>query len=92
MTQITILSFAKFREMFGATHAIEVAENATVLDALVTFAGLVPAAGAELFEQNNLRGHVILMYNRERIDAEDAAEIKVAEGDELVLYPPVSGG
>ena len=52
----------------------------------------VPAAQTGLFENGSLKGHVVFMYNGERIDAEDASEITVEDGDEIVLYPPVSGG
>ena len=65
---------------------------ATILSVLHSFAESVPAARDELFDGDSLRGHVILMYNRERIDADDAKEIVVSDGDEIVLYPPVSGG
>lgn len=92
MSQITVVSFARFREIFGGTHTITTADNATVLSALQTFADAVPQARTELFEENTLRSHVILMYNRERIDADEAAGIPVRDGDEIVLYPPVSGG
>ena len=93
MTDITIRAFAKFREMFGAETALSAADGATVLDSLLQFAETVPAAKEELFDGENLKEHVVLMYNRERIDAEDAAEITVEEeGDEIVLYPPETGG
>ncbi len=92
MSQITVVSFARFREMFGGTHTITTENDATVLSALLTFADAVPQARAELFAGETLRGHVILMYNRERIDADEAADISVRDGDEIVLYPPVSGG
>ncbi|MDV0444281.1 MoaD/ThiS family protein [Methanorbis rubei] len=92
MTEVTILAFAKFREQFGEKNMITTDSGATVLAALEKFAEIIPAARGELFEENRLRGHVIIMYNRERIDSEEAAEITVGEGDEIVLYPPVSGG
>ena len=92
MAEITIRAFAKFREMFGAENSLSVLPGASVSDALVQFAEAVPAAGTELFEAGVLKSHIVLMYNRERIDAEDAAEILLEDGDEIVLYPPVSGG
>lgn len=92
MSEICILAFAGFREKFGERNAVSAPEGATVLSVLQMFAEDVPAAREELFDGGVLRGHVILMYNRERIDADDAAEITVSDGDEIVLYPPVSGG
>ena len=92
MNEITILAFAGFREKFGEKNTVAVPKGATVLSVLHTFAETVPAAQDELFDSGHLHGHVILMYNRERIDADDAEEITVSDGDEIVLYPPVSGG
>lgn len=92
MTDITIRAFAKFREMFGAETPLSVSDGASVLDALLQFAETISQAKEELFDGDVLKEHVVLMYNRERIDAEDAAEISLSDGDEVVLYPPVSGG
>ena len=93
MAEITIRAFAKFREMFGAENVISVSDGSTVLDSLVQFAKTkASAAEDEIFECGVLKSHIVLMYNRERIDSEDAAEIAVEDGDEIVLYPPVSGG
>ena len=61
------------------------------VSSLVQFAKTA-AADDEIFEGGVLKSHIVLMYNRERIDSEDAAEIAVEDGDEVVLYPPVSGG
>ena len=90
MAEITIRAFAKFREIFGAETVISVPDGSTVLDSLVQFAKT--AAEDEIFEGGVLKSHIVLMYNREHIDSEDAAEIAVENGDEVVLYPPVSGG
>ncbi|HJJ92715.1 MAG TPA: MoaD/ThiS family protein [Methanocorpusculum sp.] len=92
MIEVTILAFAKFREKFGEKNTVTVSNGETVLSVLHTFAETLPSARDELFEERQLRRHVILMYNRERIDANDAEEIIVANGDEIVIYPPVSGG
>ncbi|MDO5845452.1 MAG: MoaD/ThiS family protein [Methanocorpusculum sp.] len=91
MTEITIRAFAKFRELFGAETKISVPSGASVYDGLLAFAE-VKNAEAELFAETELKPHIVLMYNRERIDAEDAKSISLKDGDEIVLYPPVSGG
>ncbi len=92
MPEITIRAFAKFRELFGAETPLTVPEGSTVAAALTQFAASVPAAKDELFDADGLKSHVVLMYNRERIDSDDAEDITLADGDEVVLYPPVSGG
>ena len=92
MITVTIHAFAKYRELFGEETKVEVPEEATVYDALIIFAGMRMKAQTELFDGASLKSHVVLMYNRERIDADDAAVITLEDGDEVVLYPPVSGG
>ncbi|ABN06652.1 hypothetical protein Mlab_0478 [Methanocorpusculum labreanum Z] len=92
MPQITIRSFAKFRELFGEVNTVSVPEGTSILGALLAFAKTQKDGMDELFAGGKLGSHIILMYNRERIDSDDAKTIHMAEGDELVIYPPVSGG
>jgi len=92
MTSITVRSFARYRELFGDSVTIDVPPGSTISDALILFAVQKPAAQTEIFEGMTLKSHVVLMYNKERIDLDEATSITVEEGDELVLYPPVSGG
>ncbi len=92
MTTITIRSFVKYRDLFGAEKTIDVPMGGTIEDALILFAGEKPAVQTELFENSILKSHIVLMYNKERIDHEDIRDITLNEGDEIVLYPPVSGG
>lgn len=92
MPELTVKSFAKYKDLFGADKKIDVPLGGTITDALILFAGQVPKAQTELFENGRLKSSVVLMYNNERIDFEDADTITLEDGDELVLYPPVSGG
>lgn len=92
MTEIIIRSFAKYRDLFGAEHKVEVPIGGTIADALILFAGEHPVAQTELFEQGMLKSHVVLMHNKERVDHEDINKITPENGDQIVLYPPVSGG
>lgn len=92
MPTITIHSFARFRELFGEKNQVEVPSGANILFTLREFAGTNPIIREELFDDSFIKSHVILMYNRERIDLEEADRIEVSNGDEIVIYPPVSGG
>lgn len=92
MPQITIRSFARFRELFGEVNTLSVPEGTSVLGALLAFAKTQKDGMDELFPKGAFGSHIILMYNRERIDSDDVKTLHTAEGDEIVIYPPVSGG
>lgn len=92
MPEVTIRSFAKFREMFGEINKVNIEGKATVYDCIEKFAESNDTAKSELFSSEGIKGHIIIMFNRERIDIEEAKENEVRDGDEIVFYPPVSGG
>jgi len=92
MTSITIHSFARYRELFGEKAEMEIPTGSTISDALILFAVQKPQAQTEIFDGMTLKSHVVIMYNKERIDTEEATTITLQDGDEVVLYPPVSGG
>ncbi|HJJ43754.1 MAG TPA: MoaD/ThiS family protein [Methanocorpusculum sp.] len=92
MPQITIRSFAKFRELFGEMNSLSVPDGTSILGTLLAFAKTQQGGMQELFTKAELSSHIIIMYNRERIDSDDAKTIQMVEGDEIVIYPPVSGG
>jgi molybdopterin converting factor subunit 1 len=80
---IDVRLFAMLRERAGRdTVTVEVADGATVRDAVDAVANTHGLA--DLFE----RMPVVMAVNREYAD-DDA---RLAEGDELALIPPVSGG
>lgn len=78
--------------MFGEINKITVLEGASVYECIKLFAETNEKAKTELFSNDELKDHVILMLNRERIDSDEAKDLKTSNGDEIVLYPPVSGG
>lgn len=91
--KITIKAFARFREIFGPEKTEEIAEGSTLAALLDSITAGNQTARTALFEDNGLlRGYVILMKNRKRVNREEIAEIILADGDEIALYPPVAGG
>lgn len=80
--RIHVLYFAVFRERLGrADEALELADGARAADAIAALEARHPVVAA-------LRGHYRIAVNQAMVDA-DAA---LADGDELVLIPPVAGG
>ena len=82
--------FADLAEAAGErTVDVEVDEGTTVGDALDALPAAKPALQERaLNEDGDLREHVNLLKNGENV-SQDAG---VDAGDELALFPPVSGG
>jgi len=82
--------FADLAEAAGErTVDVEVDEGTTVGDALDALLAAKPALQERaLNEDGDLREHVNLLKNGENV-SQDAG---VDAGDELALFPPVSGG
>jgi ubiquitin-like small archaeal modifier protein (SAMP) len=89
MTTVTWRLFADIAEAAGArTVELPVEAPATVETALAALCAAHPAVGARVLADDGLREEVNLLCN----GATCALDAPVADGDELALFPPVSGG
>lgn len=79
--RVSVRLFASYREAAGVGHmALELPSGATARDAIHAVIERHPlVAGGR---------HVVIARNREYVDA----DAPLADGDELALIPPVSGG
>jgi len=91
--KVRIRFFARFRELLGTDINAEPAAG-MVLAALIRDIARKNREGYQAIfdEQGSFRGFVILMQNGKRIEAADAEKAVVADGDEIAVFPPVSGG
>ena len=90
---VTIRFFARFRELLGTDIVVDNGDG-TILADLIRTAALKSKEGYEaIFDEYGLfREYVILMRNGKRVDAGKASAIKVSDGDEIAVFPPVAGG
>jgi molybdopterin converting factor subunit 1 len=80
--KVTVRCFASLKEVVGGdVRILDLEEGSTVETVLDRFTRESPAFGA-------YRGRLMTAINREY--AEAAAPLR--DGDELALFPPVSGG
>lgn len=79
--RIDVRLFASYREAAGTSHFdVDLPEGAGVRDALIAIAERHPRLAGG--------GRILTARNREYVDA----DALLADGDELALIPPVSGG
>jgi molybdopterin synthase sulfur carrier subunit len=93
--KIKIKFFARFTEIFGkeAIFEYEAGETNSLKDAVGAFCRRYPDKYGEVFTKDGeFQDYVLIMHNLERIDRDDAGAVKLADGDEIAIYPPVAGG
>jgi molybdopterin converting factor subunit 1 len=79
--QVNILFFGLLRDTFGASETLTVPDEATVADIAAHYSGKAPHLG-ELWKA------IAVAVNQRYVTAGEP----VADGDEVALLPPVSGG
>jgi molybdopterin synthase sulfur carrier subunit len=91
--KVRVRFFARFRELLGSEIMAETTPG-TTFDGLVREIARRNGEGYRaIFDgQGAFREFVILMRNGKRIEAADAEKVEVADGDEIAVFPPVSGG
>jgi molybdopterin synthase sulfur carrier subunit len=89
---IKVRAFARFREMLGSELDLNLPEGSSVQALLDALASLNPRFGSEAFDCSGLlKDYVLLMKNRKRLDHGCMDEV-LEDGDEVAVFPPVSGG
>jgi molybdopterin synthase sulfur carrier subunit len=90
---VRIRFFARFRELLGTDIVVAVPKNKGLSDLVRDVASRNREGYDAIFDEKGaFREYVILMQNGKRLEISDAPEIKVADGDEIAVFPPVAGG
>ena len=90
---VKIRAFALFREILGKERDMNIPEGSTVFSLLEEIGSSDPAfRELALDGSGGLKDYIQLMINKKRIDPLHASIIQLKEGDELAIFPPVSGG
>ncbi|OPX62643.1 MULTISPECIES: ubiquitin-like small modifier protein 1 [unclassified Methanoregula] len=85
--------FAKFRELLGTDIPVPVPEGSTILSLVRDTAWKNKEGYDAIFDdKGNFHEFVIVMRNGKRVEHGDAAAARVADGDEIAVFPPVAGG
>ncbi|HNX17694.1 MAG TPA: MoaD/ThiS family protein [Methanoregula sp.] len=90
---VRIRFFARFRELLGTDIVVDVPKNKGLPELVKDIAGKNKEGYDAIFDETGaFHEFVILMQNGKRIETADAAKIKVSDGDEIAVFPPVAGG
>lgn len=91
--KVKVRFFARFRELLG-TDIVAAPSNGTAFASLIKEIAKKNKEGYDAIfdEHGEFREFVILMRNGKRLETTDAATIKVVDGDEIAVFPPVAGG
>jgi len=88
--KIKVRLFANFRE-FTKTGEL-IIEGNTVRDVLERICGKYPGLENILFKDGNLQPYVNIFLNGENILESGGLDSSLKQGDEVAIFPPVSGG
>lgn len=90
MPKIKIKLFANFRE-FTKTGDLEIEGN-TIRDILERMCSKYPGLENILFKGGDLPPYVNIFLNGEKIPGSCGLDSSLKHGDEVAIFPPVSGG
>lgn len=91
--KITIICYARFRDIFGEETQVDLPEYASILDAISHLASTAGSDAELLFtSQGLIQEYVMIVYQGTRILPAEAGSITLVGGETITLFPPVSGG
>ncbi|PWR71602.1 MoaD/ThiS family protein [Methanospirillum lacunae] len=91
--KITIICYARFRDIFGEETPVDLPESASILDAVRNLASTAGSDAELLLNSEGLiQEYVMMVYQGTRILPAEAGSITLTDGETITLFPPVSGG
>ena len=84
--------FANFREATKQKEVEVSASGDTTGTAIKGLASKYPGLEPLLYQDGELKPYVNILLNGESLKGEDRVKAKIKDGDEIALFPPVSGG
>jgi len=90
---VKVRFFARFRELLGTDILVEKKSGTTVAALVKEIAEKKKEGYNAIFdEKGNFHEFVIVMRNGKRLEPAETTTVKVTDGDEIAVFPPVAGG
>ncbi len=91
--RVLVKLFGEFREAAGRDqHTLELADRATVAEALEALGASLPQLHPLMFKGGALRDHLHVFINGRNVVTSGGLEAELRDGDSLTFFPPVGGG
>jgi sulfur-carrier protein len=90
MGLVSVRLFANLREIVGNSRLVF--EASTIRDVLMTLRSEHPALQPLLCEDGEVRPYITILINGKNIRDMEALATILSDGDEVAIFPPVSGG
>jgi molybdopterin synthase sulfur carrier subunit len=91
MGLVNVRLFANLREIVGNPHLT--VEAGTIREVLTTLQAEYPALRAMLCDDDGeVRSYITILVNGKNIREIEALTTLLSDGDEVAIFPPVSGG
>ncbi|HEY3273365.1 MAG TPA: ubiquitin-like small modifier protein 1 [Methanocella sp.] len=84
--------FANFREAVGQKEAEVATGGKTVGDAIRSLIAQHPKLEPLVYQDGHVKQYVNVLLNGQTVKDDQLASATVKDGDEIALFPPVSGG
>jgi molybdopterin synthase sulfur carrier subunit len=92
MMKIKFKLFANFREAVRQKEVEVATEGKTVGDAIGSLVAQHPKLEPMVYQDGHVKQYVNVLLNGQTVKGDQLASTTVKEGDEIALFPPVSGG
>ncbi len=90
MAEVNVRLFANIREIAGSPELkLSARSIGELLDLLVA---MHPALRDVLFDDGGLRSYITVLVNGQNVRDIEGVRNALADGDEVAIFPPVSGG
>jgi len=91
--KVKVRFFAPFRELFGVNEGEIELSGAHDVRELLDLLCNSDKRREQIFDQfGELRSHVMIFKNGQPIQMSGGIQTELKEGDEIAIFPPVSGG
>jgi molybdopterin synthase sulfur carrier subunit len=90
MGLVSVRLFANLREIVGEPRIV--LEASTIREVLTALRSEHPALQPLLCDDGEVRPYITILVNGKNIRDVEALATMVSDGDEVAIFPPVSGG